>query len=304
MADQEQLNEESAVEVKAEEIDPSTEETNNEAKEVEEIEENEIVLTGQETETGKSVPKNTNFVFERKTKKIKKLQDQNAALLAQAQLQQMATSQPVVNDAGTPPDEYDFDNRKDYLKAQGVYDQQLMDGVVKRNLGEQQNAHRITAVKLEQEKALEIYTKSAAALKVSDYDDAQDKAFELLGDQLSQELVYTRPKEAPKIFFWLSRNPQEAADFRDKYLNNPGDATFLLGELSGKLTIKPKRSNAADPETKVENASVGGGGSDWQKQIDKINDDATDKTIMRAVNAIQAVKKQAKEAGFDVSTLK
>lgn len=299
MADPEQLSEDPTVEVEAEESDHSTEETTDEPKE---IEENEIVLAGQESEKGKSDPKdNKPFIIKRFAKKNDKLQDENAAL--KAQLQQMASA-PVVGGIEAEPDEFDFEDRKDYLAAKSTHQVKLLRSVVDQQLGEQQNAHRIAAVQQQQESALKTYAESAAALNVSDFNETQDKACEVLGDDFAQLIVHTLPKEAPKLLYWFGKNSQDAVEYRENYLNNPGNTTFSLGKLAGKLTIKPKRSSAAQPESKVDNAGVGGGGSDWQKQLDMIDEAATMDTISKSLNARQAIKRKAKAEGFDVSTLK
>jgi len=299
MADEtEQLNEETTVEVKAEETDPPSEETTDESKE---IEENEIVLAGQETEKGKSAPKdNKPFIIKRFAKKNDKLQSENTAL--KAQLQQMASA-PVVDGVEAEPDELDFDDHKDYLAAKSKHQAKLLRSVVNERLAEEQNAHRIAAVQQQKESALKTYTESAAALKVSDFNETQDKAFDVLGDDFAQLIMEEIPEEGSKLIYWFGKNPQEAVEYRERYLRNPGKTTFSLGKLAGKLTIQPKRSNAADPESKVDNASVGGSDSDWQKQLDKIDKAVTNKTISKSVNARREVKKQAKAAGFDVSTL-
>jgi hypothetical protein len=276
-------------------IDPALGDASNE-----EGQEFDIVLAGQDEPTIEPESKSTqDHILSRVMKKKDKLADENAAL--KIQLQQRAQPQQSVQ---TAPDEYDFDDRKDYLAAHTQWQRQMLVDVTNEQLNTQQNAGRFAAQKQQQEAALTTYAKSAAALKVKDYNGAQDKAFELLGDDFVQMLATQLPEKAPKLIFWFSKNPAEAQRYREEFATTPGKTTFSLGELAGKLTQQPRTSKAAQPESKVESAAVGGLGNDWQRQLNKLDDDVDDKNIAKTLNARRAIKQKAKAAGFDISTLK
>jgi len=273
-------------------IDPLENEENIEA------EENEIVLAGQEDPKEKPDP--TNHILNRVMKRKEKLQDENADLRSQiadlVKTSGTATVQPK-------PDEYAFDNRDDYLAAEAKWQSDMTNQAVTNLLDTQQNGHRVAAKEQKRDAALTTYAKNAAGLKVSDFNETQDKAFDVLGDEFAQLIAENLPEDAPKLMYWLGKNPVEAARYRDDYKSNPGSTTFALGKLAGKLTIKPKRTQAADPESKLESEAVGGS-TDWQKQLDKIDESADMSNISKSLNARRKVKAQAKAAGFDVSTLR
>lgn len=264
-----------------------------------EIEENEIVLAGQEVETeSKSDPKD--HILKRVMRRKDKLLDENETL--KAQIQQLANQSTQV--VAPRPDEFAFDDRNDYLAADAKWQQELLRDTVSQQLSTQQDGHRVAAQEQKRDDALKTYATNAAAMKVSDFNEAQDKAFELLGEEFMHLLIENLPDDAPKLAYWFSKNPADAVQYRDDYKTNPGGTTFKLGKLAGKLTIKPKRSEAANPETKVEGAGLGGSETDWQTKLDKIDNDADMSNLSRALRARRQIKVEAKAAGFDVSTLK
>jgi len=180
----------------------------------------------------------------------------------------------------------------------------MLANTVSAQLDKQQNGHNLVAAQQKVDQNLRTYAENASKLKVSDFNETQDKAFDILGDDFAQLIAQELPEDAPTLMYWLGKNPGEAVGYRDRYLSNPGGTTFALGKLAGKLTIQRKRTSAAAPESTVESGSVGGLDTNWQKQLDKLSDEAEFGNISKTLNAKRAIKKQAKAAGFDVSTLK
>ncbi len=292
MADEEQLKD--TVDEESNEVDLSKE------TETDEIEENEIILAGQDEPTGKPEDP-TPHILRRVQRREEKTQLENQQL--KEQLQQLANQSTQT--IKPKPIESNFDSVEEYSAAEAIWYQELVSGTVSKQLNQEQNGHRIAAQEQERNVSYETYAKSAAGLKVSDFNETQDKAFDILGDDFARSIAETIPEEAPKLLYYLGKNPREAERYRDDYKLNPGKTNFLMGKLAGKLTLQPKRTKAADPETKVEGASVGDiGDGDWQTQIDKVRDAADESTISKSINKVREIKKQAKAAGFDVSTLK
>lgn len=301
MAEAEQQDSEESVELEVDEQDPGQETADN--PESDEAVENEIVLAGQEDALSKPDPKSkADHIQERiSRKKDKDLQGENARLRAQLE----AAAQPVVaQPVQSVPDEDDFDDRQTYLVAKDAHDRQMLTEVVGKQLNQQQNGHRVAAQQQQRDAALTTYAQTAAKLNVSDFNDTQDRAFDVLGDDFASLIAEQLPEDAPKILYYLGKNPRKAEEMRDKFALNPGSVTFALGKLAGNLTIKPKRTAAAQPEGKIEGGAVGGLNEDWQSQYTKILDSADDNNIAKTLTAIREIKKQAKQAGFDVSTLK
>ena len=76
----------------------------------------------------------------------------------------------------------------------------------------------------------------------------------------------------------------------------PGGATFELGKLAAKLTVKRKHSSAASPERKIDASGVPGGNSDFLKryqEIDKQLDDGK-LSIQQGINKQRELKKEDK----------
>ncbi len=300
MAEAEQQDEQATVEDEVIEQSPGQEEA--ETKTEDEVTENEIVLAGQDEAEGKSDPKsNTDHILNRVMRKKDKLTDENTRLRAQLE----AAAKPAVPSAlQSVPDEYAYENREDYLAALAVHNRQMMSGVVSEQLNQQQNGHRVEAQEQRRSDSLKTYAETASKLNVSDFNETQDRAFDVLGDDFAQLIAEQLPQDAPKLLYYLGKNSAKAEELRDKFASNPGGVTFELGKLAGNLTIQPKRTNAAQPEAKIESGSVGGINENWQDQYTKIMDSADNDNIAKTLNAMRELKKQAKEAGFDVSTLR
>lgn len=265
------------------------------------VEEFEIVLAGQDEPTGKPEAKSSkDFILNRVMRKKEKLADENALL--RQQLESIAKPQAASVEAR--PDEYAFEDRQEYLQADAKWQSQMLSNAVSEQLNHQQNGHRQQAAAQEVETALTSYAENAAKLKVSNFNEVQDKAFDVLGDEFAQMIARELPDDGPKLIYHLGLNPQEAVRLRDEYKVNPGKTTFSLGKLASNLTVKRKESTAAQPESKVESGAVGGINEDWQAAYDKIMDAADSDNIGKSLRQIRTLKTQAKAAGFDTSTLK
>lgn len=267
----------------------------------EDTEEFEIVLAGQDEPTGKPETKSSkDYILNRVMRKKEKLTDENAQLRQQLE----SIAKPQVASVQARPDEYAYEDRQEYLQADAQWQSQMLSNAVSEQLNQQQNGHRANAAAQEVETALTSYAENAAKLRVSNFNEVQDKAFDVLGDDFAQMIARELPEDGPKLMYHLGLNPQEAVRLRDEYLVNPGKTTFSLGKLASKLTVKRKESTAAQPEKKVESGAVGGINEDWQAAYNKIMDTADNDNIGKTLKQIRALKTQAKAAGFDTSTLK
>jgi len=291
-----ELQDETAIVEEVDGIDPS------EASQDDENTEFDIVLADQNEPNKPPVAKSTSdHILKRVMKREVKLKDENAAL--KQQLEQLANQQQP-SAVPLPPDEYAFDDRNEYLQAKAAYDRQMLADTVSSQLNQQQNGHRLKAQEQEQEEKLKTYANNAAKLKVRDFNETQNQAFDVLGDDFAKLIAQELPEDAPKLIYYFGKNPQVAADMREGYMTNPGAVTFKLGKLAGNLTIKPRESQAAQPESKIESGAVGGVNEDWQAALDKIDAEADMNNISKSLNARREIKRRAKAAGYDISTLK
>ncbi len=278
------------------EIDPSAETETDEAPQ-----EFDIVLAGQDEPTIEPEQKSTSdHILSRVMRKKDKLTEENESL--KQQLLAKASQTPAAVE--TRPDEDDFDNRKAYLQADSEWTYRMQQTVTAGQLQEQQHGHRIAAQQQSQDAALATYAKNANDLKVSNFNEVQDKAFDVLGDEFARMLAMELPEDAPKLMYWFGKNPKDAEQYRDQFMASPSKTTFALGKLAGKLTIQPRQTSAAQPEAKIESGSVGGINEDWQALLNKCDDAADMSNIAKTLNERRAIKAKARAAGFDVSTLK
>lgn len=262
--------------------------------EVVDEEEDEIVLTGQEPQDKPERTK-SEHILNRVMKRDKKLQDENAALKQQLNKQAVAPAAPQVQ---ARPDEYAYENRDDFLRADSEWMSQMLNGAVSGQLNQQQNGHRIAAQQQQQNEALTTYANNAAKLKVSNFNEVQDKAFDVLGDDFAKLIAEQLPEDAPKLMYHFGRNPQEAIRIREEYETNPGRTTFSLGKLAANLVVKKRQSKAASPEAKPENGSVGGMIDSLDKQMAKLDKDleAGTITINECLNARRKIKAEHRKA--------
>lgn len=299
MAETEQQDEQS-VDVEVVEQEPGQVDADN--SEDNEATENEIVLAGQEDADSKPDPKSdTDHILNRVMRKKDKLKDENVQLRQQLE----AVARPAPQALQSAPDEYAdeyADDRPKYLAAKAAHDRQMLTDVVGQQINRQQNGHRLQAQEQRRSDSLKTYAETASKLKVSDFNETQDRAFDVLGDDIAQMIAEQLPSDAPKLLYYLGKNPTRAEQLREQFASNPGGVTFELGKLAGNLTIQPKRTKAAEPESKSQGSGVAGVNGNWQKQLDKIDVDFS--SMSKNFAARREIKKQAKAAGYDVSTLK
>lgn len=271
-------------------------------------EEFDIVLAGQEEPTEQPSEQDpSKFILSRVKKREEKLKAENARLRQQQEQYQAPQPEIPVQQPQTflepEPDEYAFDDRNQYLQARATWQQNMLRSVVSEQLNQQQNGHRQAARAQQDQQALEQYANNAAKLKVRDFNEVQDAAFDVLGDQFAQMIARELPDEAPKLMYWFGKNPQEAVNYRDNYQSNPGSTTFQLGKLAGKLTLKRRESKAPQPERNIENGSVGGVNRDWAAEYKRLEDTMTDDNHAKVGKQLRELRKEARKSGFDVSAL-
>ena len=267
-------------------------------------EEVEIVLAGQEdspSDEAASKPDNRDYILRRMQKKRDKVEQENLEL----KLKLAANSSR--SDNAEPPtlEQCEYDDTRfqsELSKWQAVQ----QESSVRRIIQEQQEGHRLVAAEQGKQQALETYAENASKLGVLDFNESQDKAMDILGDDFSELLAVQLPVDSPKLMYWFGKNPKEAEKYRDLYQSNPGGATFELGKLAAKLTVKRKHSSAASPERKIDASGVPGGNSDFQKRYQEIDKqlDSGKLSIQQGVNKVLELKQEARKAGFDVAQLK
>ena len=264
-------------------------------------EEVEIVVEGEEQPASKSQRPNgiqkrfkkltgkidaANTATDEATRRNEMLEEEIKLLRLQAQQTQPATR----------PDEDDFETTAEYLTALDKYDEVRIAKVAQEQVAQIVQNSQTQTSQVNQDAALkegltEHYDR-ADTLKMANYEELEDKAIDVLGNDLAK-VIMTNTEKSHLIMAHLGANPGKAADLVELVKVNPVKALVRAVEIGNSLSIKPK-SNAPDPETKVES---GAAVSDWQKRVDQARDKASETGDMKPLIAL---KKQAKESGVKI----
>lgn len=264
-------------------------------------EEVEIIVEGEEKPTSKSRRPNgyqkrinklngkidaANTQADEVTRRAEMLEEENKLLRLQAQSKSPASR----------PDEDDFDTRAEYLTALDEYDGVRIAKVAQEQVAQIVQNSQTQTTQVNQEATLkegltEHYNR-ADTLKMANYEELEDKAIDILGNDLAK-VIMTSTEKSHLVMAHLGANTGKAAELAELVKVNPVKALVKAVEIGNSLSVKPK-SSPPDPETKVDS---GVAVSDWQKRIDKARDKAAETGSMEQLIAL---KKQAKEAGVKI----
>jgi hypothetical protein len=243
-------------EIEIEETNPGEEEAKVETK-TEEVEEVEIVVEGEEEPTSKTVPKGIRKRFKRFNEKIsaanteadearkraEMLEEENKLLRAQALKQE---------DPLERPDEDKFDTRKEYLAALDEYETAKI-----AKLAQEQAAKIVEQTQTQTSQAqvesnlnqqIDKHYERSAELKVKDYFEVEGVAADILGDDISKQII-ANTEESHLLMYHLGKNPGKAERLKELVASNPMRGVLEIGRLAGSLKVKPKSTPAPDPET-------------------------------------------------------
>jgi len=282
------MSEEQAIESNDEIIEEVTEEVTEEV---------EIVVTGEDTPASK-VPYGlrkrfnklngkisaANDVAEEANRKANMLEEENRLLRLSAQSTRQTSK----------PDEDDFETTAEYETAQEEYDNTRIAKIAKEQAAQIIQASQAQTTQVSNDAQLEAslsshYTR-ADTLKMANYEDLEDKAIDVLGNDLAK-IIMAKTEKSHLIMAHLGANPAKAEELVELVKSDPVGALVKAVEIGNTLSIKPK-NNIPDPETKIDPGSPA---SDWQSRLDSARDKATTSGNM---DQILAIKREAKDAGI------
>lgn len=176
--------------------------------------------------------------------------------LLQLALDQQGGKAP--KDDGAPPDPNDFDDGI----ADAKYIQALEDHMSKRVLAKAQEAQIQTRTATEAQgklydRQVDHYER-AKALKVPDYEVTEDKAIEVFGQDVVNQLISNTDK-SPELLYYLGKNTGKAQELADLVKANPVKGVFELGRLGEKLKAKPKSKSKPAPDPDGDQRGGGAG---------------------------------------------
>lgn len=265
----------------------------------------EIVLSGEEDAASQtSVPKG----FTKRINKLNQRNEQTSAELERAhqenellklQIQQQgsqAKKRPRLED-------FDYDDDK-YQEALDSFEAERL-AQFEQNIVSKV-ASQVKPAEKEDTSALETHYERAEQLPVADYEAAEDRVIDAFGQGLFKEAVagltqYAqlrgRAAKTEQLMYFLGNpnNAKELEQLSDLFQQNPAAGTLALGELQGRLSLRPKSKPTPTAESEVSGDSGPASGSDWHKRIQKMRDSGkyTTKQIITA-------KKEARAAGVDI----
>jgi len=256
----------------------------------------DIVLEGEESQEAVKSPKNP---VRDMRKRIKEQNRENSALREEVNVLKQA-----MQSGGTPrveepkvvvPTERPTLASTNY--DTGEYELQMeayMAGGVERAIDKRLiNAKQQDNNKADESSIAEHY-KRATDLNVGDYEEMEDKAIEALGVDIVQSLQ-TTVDQSEMLIYYLGKNPKKAAEIRSTFDRNPAKATFELGTLAAKLTLKPRGDKIPAPDDPL---GGGGGGvnphyNKYFKMLQKAYDDGD-------LDTARKVRTEAKDKGVEL----
>jgi hypothetical protein len=147
----------------------------------------------------------------------------------------------------------------------------------------------------QQQAAINSHYVRANSLNVMDYEQAEDRAAQVLGVDIV-EGIQAKVPDSEKLLYFLGKNENKLSYFRDLFASDPGRATFELGRMSTNLVPQPKRKTPPDPDIPIK----GGGGSSLDPKAKPFMKKLTTAYEKGDLAAARAARKEAKAAGIEL----
>ncbi len=260
-------------------------------------EEVEVVLEGEEDPAPQKIPKRVRKLLERNTQLQSDLdvQGSESAQEIQRLSAELALAQQPTGDMPLPPTEEStgYDSAK-LATAQAKYKADLQTWFVNQatDVSQQTAATEVENRRAKAETtALESHYKRVDSLKVSNYDDNEAEAVSVLGRDMVKSIAMMLPNSA-MVINYLGTNGKVAQELADLDKTDPGTGVAKLWELNFKLKTQPrKRSNAPNPEERVQGSAAATTDEAFKAKMDKAASAGDIKTF-------RALKKEAREKGI------
>ncbi len=123
---------------------------------------------------------------------------------------------------------------------------------------------------------------AAENLGVADYEEAEDKAIDILGKDIVNQLIGSND-QSHKILYFLGKNPSRAEDIADLVKTNPIRGVMELGALGEGLKVVRQKANlnqAPDPDDELEGTSPAKMSTD-EKKLDALREKAAETGDMK-----------------------
>lgn len=215
-------------------------------------------------------------------------------------LLQLALDQKSEAGPATAPDPSKFDDGVSdprYIQANNDFLLNRAGENAKKHIPKQEPQTPQTDYALERKQTT--HYENAEKLGVSDYETVEDKAIEILGNDIVNQLIASNDR-SHLILYHLGKNPSKAEDIADLVKTNPIRGVMELGALGEGLKVvrgKAKTEPAPDPDDELEGTSPSKMSqmSADEKKLDKLRDAATADNSMKNMQAIMDFKRKMRE---------
>ncbi len=187
------------------------------------------------------------------------------------------------------PDEFDggiYD--PDFVKAQGVYNDDRIDREVSRRVAAASETVNESSKKSQKARNLRVkqeahYTR-AGELGTKDYEATEDAAIEVLGVERTNQLIENFD-DAHVLLYYFGKNADAAANFNELMDKDLVQGIAEIGRLQSRLKIVPKANTAPNPDVELEGGNSPG--IDKDRKLDKLFEEAARTGNMKKVLAYQ-----------------
>ncbi len=156
------------------------------------------------------------------------------------------------------PEEFDSGvHDPGYLKAIDDFtDKRIQEGVAQA-VATATETSQATQVKSQQtlgfQKTLMTHIERATKLKVKDYEETEDKAIAIFGQENTNHLIAGLPDDSEVAMYYFGKNPKIAEHYAEMFKTEPVKALIEIGRKLSKLKVKPvKSSDLPDPDEEIE----------------------------------------------------
>ncbi len=148
-----------------------------------------------------------------------------------------------------------------YVTKINEYNQSKITEGIQQGIAEVNKSHSVSTVankSLDQlKKKVHDHYDNAAKLKVKDYEETEDKAIAIFGEDHFKSLISFLPGRSHIAAYYFGKNPTKAQKFQDMFEADPGRALIEIGGLLEKVKVKSVKSNdLPDPDEEVDGGKL------------------------------------------------
>ena len=194
------------------------------------------------------------------------------------------------------PDPDSFDGGMydpDFVRQTQEYQKTLIDAAIEKRLAEATQANQQTAQKAKVSSDFEAkqkeHIKRAEKLKVKNYEESEDKAIEILGPEIVEQIILN-VDNSEVLMNYLGKNEAKAESLVHQIKANPVKGLFAIGRLADRIKVKPINETSPDPDVELQGGKPPANSADFRK-LDKLREGGNMAEIL-------AHKKKMREKGI------